>query len=50
MNNNSIEFKNKYLKYKNKYIILRDQLFFTNDTRIKQIGGAHTKSIFPRDI
>lgn len=50
MNNNSIEFKNKYLKYKNKYIILKDQLFFTNDTRIKQIGGAHTKSIFPRDI
>jgi len=41
MNNNLIEFKNKYLKYKNKYIILRDQLFFTNNTGIKQMGGAY---------
>jgi len=39
MNNNSIEFKKKYIKYKNKYIILKDQLFFTYDTKIKQIGG-----------
>jgi len=39
MNNNSIKLKNKYLKYKHKYIILKDQLFFTYDTKIKQIGG-----------
>jgi hypothetical protein len=39
MNNNSIKLKNKYLKYKHKYIILKNQLFFTYDTKIKQIGG-----------
>ena len=39
MNNNSIKFTKKYLKYKYKYITLKDQLFFTYDTKIKQIGG-----------
>ena len=39
MNNNSIEFKKKYIKYKNKYIFLKDQLYFTHNTKLKQIGG-----------
>jgi len=59
MSSNSIEFKKKYLKYKNKYIALKDQLSITQGTQgtqtkqdktIKQTGGLHEKSIFPRNI
>jgi len=59
MNYNSIEFKKKYLKYKNKYIALKDQLSITQGIQgtqtkqnrtIKQTGGLHDKSIFPRNI
>jgi hypothetical protein len=41
MNNNLIEFKNKYLKYKYKYITLKNQSFSTYNTKFKQIGGSY---------
>ena len=47
MNNNSIEFKKKYIKYKNKYIFLKDQLYFTHNTKLKQIGGEGDNICIP---
>ena len=47
MNNNSIEFKKKYIKYKNKYIFLKNQLYFAHDTKLKQIGGEGDNICIP---